>query len=553
MFNHKYQIRPAFYLDPPALKRRFMLCGVAHAVFLPFLLFFMTLHFSMQNIYDMKSSRQYLGPRDWTLPAKWTFREFNELPHFYERRMGPSYEATESYLKLFTQSTIVTTIGQLLVLTGGSLAAILVAFAALNDAILLNVKIGDWNLLWYVGVLGVVYSGGKSLQPGNGSRPRYIRNIFGEMDATLAEVATHTHYYPEVWKARAWDRGTYKAVSAMFQYKAKLFVHEVVSVVLAPIILCVSLPKCAEQICEFVMAIKAEVPGAGEVCGYSTFNFDLFGDESWEGRTLGVCSDHGGHAYGINSDMAGSLTASVMLTKSVDAATKLHPTPKAMNGKMEKSFFSFKSNNPGWPCTESGKPLVDRVEKFKTEEEEALARERQHHIEAAAHQLEILTQLEPRQQRDRRVAGEADSGGGLIPREEARHGGTSSHHQATVPPVGPSEDPLSSSRVNEHVLNDGLSYHLERSDHRRESINSGVGDSFILAAGHRPTAVDRDRGERTAETQYRLLERYHSHVTFQRQAQSFVEDSGNRTSPDRAALPTMREDGSHFDGRHSMT
>ncbi len=29
MFNHKYQIRPAFYLDPPALKRRFMLCGVA--------------------------------------------------------------------------------------------------------------------------------------------------------------------------------------------------------------------------------------------------------------------------------------------------------------------------------------------------------------------------------------------------------------------------------------------------------------------------------------------------------------------------------------------
>ena len=61
--------------------------------------------------------------------------------------MGPSYEATESYLKLFTQSTIVTTIGQLLVLIGGSLAAILVAFAALNDAILLNVKIGDWNLL----------------------------------------------------------------------------------------------------------------------------------------------------------------------------------------------------------------------------------------------------------------------------------------------------------------------------------------------------------------------------------------------------------------------
>ena len=33
MFNHKYQIRPAFYLDPAALRRRFVICGIAHAIF----------------------------------------------------------------------------------------------------------------------------------------------------------------------------------------------------------------------------------------------------------------------------------------------------------------------------------------------------------------------------------------------------------------------------------------------------------------------------------------------------------------------------------------
>lgn len=270
--------------------------------------------------------------------CRWTFREFNELPHFYERRMGPSYEATEKYLKLFTQSTIVTTLGRLLVLISGSLGAILVAFAALNDAILLHVKIGDWNLLWYAGVLGVVYSTGKALQPSPGVHPRYLRNLFGEMDAALAQVATHTHHYPEVWKARGWDRETYNAVSALFQYKAKLFVLEVISVIFAPIILCVSFPKCAEHICEFVMAIKAEVPGAGEVCGYATFNFDVFGDHNWEGRTMGG----GGDENGVQSDMTGSFSASVIRTNNVDAATKMHPKPKAMQGKMEKSFFSFK-------------------------------------------------------------------------------------------------------------------------------------------------------------------------------------------------------------------
>jgi hypothetical protein len=252
--------------------------------------------------------------------------------------MGPSYEATEKYLKLFTQSTIVTTLGRLLVLISGSLGAILVAFATLNDAILLHVKIGDWNLLWYVGVLGVVYSTGKALQPSPGVHPRYMRNLFGEMDAALAQVATHTHHYPEVWKARGWDRETYNAVSALFQYKAKLFVLEVISVIFAPIILCVSFPKCAEHICEFVMAIKAEVPGAGEVCGYATFNFDVFGDHNWEGRTMGG----GGDENGVQSDMTGSFSASVIRTNNVDAATKMHPKPKAMQGKMEKSFFSFK-------------------------------------------------------------------------------------------------------------------------------------------------------------------------------------------------------------------
>ena len=70
MFNHKYQIRPAFCMDAISLQRRFMFCGVAHVVFMPFLLFFMTLHFFMQNLYDFRSSKQYLGPKEWSDMAK---------------------------------------------------------------------------------------------------------------------------------------------------------------------------------------------------------------------------------------------------------------------------------------------------------------------------------------------------------------------------------------------------------------------------------------------------------------------------------------------------
>jgi autophagy-related protein 9 len=333
MFNHKYQVRPAFYLDPSALRRRFMLCGIAHAVFMPFLLLFLMLHFSLQNVYDWNTTKKYLGPREWSLEARWTFREFNELQHHFERRMGPSYEAAEGYLSLFGQNEIVTAAGRILVFIGGSLGAVLLVFAMINDSILLHVKIADWNLLWYVGVVGAIYSAGKAMIPSGKSQPRVTRNMFAEIEAALVNVSKYTHYHPDMWKSRGWDQATHKALSSMFKYKAQLFAMEVVSVIVAPYVLCVSLAKCAEPICEFVLAVRTEVPGAGDVCGFATFDFEKYGDELWEGRTIGTAGA---------DPFAESLSESIMRIGNVEAATRRFPKPKAREGKMEKSFFSFK-------------------------------------------------------------------------------------------------------------------------------------------------------------------------------------------------------------------
>jgi hypothetical protein len=272
-----------------------------------------------------------LGPRDWSAWAQWTFREFNELPHYFERRMSPSYDAAEGYLQLFGHNEILAAIGRMCVFVGGSLGAILFLFAAMNDAILLHVKIADWNLLWYAGVAGVVYSAGKSMLPRESAQPKSSRNLFAEIDAALANVATHTHHYPDIWKGRGWDPATYKAFSAMFKYKAQLFAMEVVSIILAPYILCVSLANCAESICEFVLAVKSELSGAGEVCGFATFDFDRYSDESWEGKTMGK-----------TDALQETLSESILRFNNVEMATNRYPKPKAHHGKMEKSFFTFK-------------------------------------------------------------------------------------------------------------------------------------------------------------------------------------------------------------------
>ncbi|CAB9510880.1 Autophagy-related protein 9 [Seminavis robusta] len=492
MFNHKYQLRPAFYLDSNSLKRRFFLCGIAHLLFMPFLLFFMTLYFSLQNAYDWKSTQNYLGPREWSLAAKWTLREFNELPHLFEQRLEPSYDAAEAYLKLFRQHEIITAVGRIMVFIGGSLGAVLFAFAAMNDAILLHVKIADWNLLWYAGVVAAIYSAGKAMLPSQekeNHKRTYHTNLSQEMDLALEEVAKHTHHYPDLWKGRGWDKTTtYKAFTKMYQYKAKLFVQELVSIIVAPYILCVSLPRCAERVCEFILAIRAEVPGAGDMCGYSTFDFDTYGDDLWEGKTFGVGgvgvqqqSPTDPHRPGLPPVVTGSLTESIMQSGTVEA-TQQFPIPRAKEGKMEKSFFSFKAAHPSWKCPESGQDLVERLEEYQEEESAALARERQLHIEAAARQLETLAQLE--RQRNQRLNERptvvdtsgmndayiganpptaADAGAGLqIPQQRQQLSPVAEHQALGMPLPGPANVPA-------HTLDQSHNMSMSSSSPRRDA------------------------------------------------------------------------------------
>ena len=316
--------------------------------------------------------------------SRWMFREYNELPHVFERRLEPSYEAGEEYLRLFAPSSWMNSIGRILVFLSGSLGAVCIALAAINDAILLHVKIGNWNLLWYAGMLGVAYSVGKGMLPDNSIIPRYHYNSFADMDTALLKVASHTHYYPEFWKKRGWDEIIKGVFSELFQYKLKLFVLEVMSIIVAPIVLCYSLPPCAIDICRFVQKVKVEVPGTGDHCGFATFDFDLFEDENWEGQQ----EEHHIHSAPTS---ASALDAN---RSTIYAKFNSSQRPKAKMGKMEKSFFNFKTVHPEWKCSSSGQDLVNRMENYQSDQAIALTLERQHHIAAASRQLERLHEIE---------------------------------------------------------------------------------------------------------------------------------------------------------------
>ena len=330
MYNHNYRIRPTF-LDPSTLQRRFIMCGVAQAVFMPFLLLFMILHFLLLNMHDWRSNKDYMGPREWTNSARWTFREFNELPHLFERRIAPSYKAADEYLALFAPNAIITSIGRVVVFLSGSLLASLLVMAFIDESILIHVKVGNWNLLWYVGILGVIFSIGKAMLPNaEVHKPQYHKNYFVDMNSALHQVGMHTHHFPSTWKGLAWKNRVYKQFTSLYVYKSQIFLLEILSVLFSPLVLCFSLPRCSTKICDFVRRVKVEHFGMGEVCGYSTFDFERFEDEkNWQG------SD------GPDSDVKRDLP---MGNHNMNENGTLfsNSKPRARHGKMEKSFFSFK-------------------------------------------------------------------------------------------------------------------------------------------------------------------------------------------------------------------
>lgn len=69
-------------------RQRFLRAGYLYVPLMPFVLVFMALHFFYKHAQDWHHDRNYLGPRQWDPLALWHFREFNELPHIFGRRVS---------------------------------------------------------------------------------------------------------------------------------------------------------------------------------------------------------------------------------------------------------------------------------------------------------------------------------------------------------------------------------------------------------------------------------------------------------------------------------
>jgi len=286
-----------------------------------------------------------------------------------------------------------------------------------------------------------------------------------------------------------------------------------------------------------------EVPGAGDVCGFSSFDFDSFEDERWE-----------------NKDIDDDDNCGLSRKRSPEVVMKLRSRPRTKMRKMEKSSFSFKAAHPNWKCHSSGQNLLDRVGSYKKKQETALAKERQHHIEAAARQLETLMMMEQKKQQLQQqrnleaniitantpdvtdTAKRSKEQQAIIETKHETHltqqqqlSSTSLHiseppaNLATPLPSNTLAPPISNLAAAMSVLHyadAGLSTELQRIlnqstldlassrlnfFHQLSDYQFGVDSSFAMSNLYVDGSTI-SHAKNNAETQYLWLERYHSHL-----------------------------------------
>ncbi|KAJ7087742.1 autophagy protein Apg9-domain-containing protein [Mycena epipterygia] len=301
------------------LKRRFIFMGMLNAVFAPFIVLYLLMYSFFRYFEEYHKDPSTIGGRRYTSFAQWKFREFNELPHLFARRLDESHPFANMYIGQFPNENLAL-IMRFVAFVSGSFVAVLFLATVLDPDIFVHFEITPHRtVLFYLGVFGSVLAVARGMIP--------EENRVFDPELLMTEVITFTHYMPDEWKGELHSKKIHKEFGQLFAMKILIFVEELISVVLTPFVLWFSLPDCAPAIIDFFREFTVHVDGRGYVCSFAEFNFER----------------HGNVKFG--------------------APTRIHDKRMVSNeGKMEKSFLNFKAANPDWnPTDPSGSLYLSRM------------------------------------------------------------------------------------------------------------------------------------------------------------------------------------------------
>ncbi|WVO15865.1 hypothetical protein L204_103527 [Cryptococcus depauperatus] len=354
LFDQRGQVRKEFVRERrrkdlvQGLKRRFIFMGILNAIFAPFIIIYLLLYSFFRYFEEYHKNPSSIGSRQYTPYAQWKFREFNELPHLFERRLDRSYQTAKQYVDQFPKERMALVM-KFVAFVAGSFAAVLLVASLIDPDLFLHFEITPHRtVLFYLGIFGSVLAVSRGMVP--------EENMVFDPEASLKEVVRWTHYLPSDWRGKLHSQTVHQEFSKLFALKIMIFFSELLSVILTPFILFFSLPPCASAIIDFFREFTVHVDGVGYVCSFAVFDFT-----NQENTKFGAATNHGAREP-IGNDL--------MPLRQSDTSPPLLKTDtydwQANENKMEKSFLHFKATHPDWqPSNPNSSAFLEKLANIK--------------------------------------------------------------------------------------------------------------------------------------------------------------------------------------------
>ena len=133
VFNNQGQVNPNVLKDynrnmlAKELSSRFKMAAIINLLLCPFIVVYFVLLYFFRYFNEYKTNPSSLiGLRQYTPWAEWKLREFNELPHFFVKRLQLSIGPANTYINQFPRGFLVVNIMTLVNFVAGAITAVLV-------------------------------------------------------------------------------------------------------------------------------------------------------------------------------------------------------------------------------------------------------------------------------------------------------------------------------------------------------------------------------------------------------------------------------------------
>lgn len=276
VFDSRGHVRTLFLKDShrhaliQGLRSRFVFAGCLSLLCGPFVVLYYVLVFFFRYFTEFQRNPSQIASRQYSPFAEWKFREFNELQHLFERRLNMSHPFAQRYMDQFPKDKTVQVAG-LVAFVAGALASVLAVASLIDPESFLSFEVThDRTVLFYLGIFGTIWAVARANMT--------EENLVFDPEYALRNVTDFTHYSPRRWQGRLHTNEVRADFARLYQTKVYIFLEEVLSIILAPLVLWFSLPRSCEGIVDFFREFTVHVDGLGHICSFALFDFHKTAD-----------------------------------------------------------------------------------------------------------------------------------------------------------------------------------------------------------------------------------------------------------------------------------